>query len=128
MKSNSLTARLRHHVTGAIERGEGTAIAGIPALNTSALRFDGCGINDGNGERFATIPRCFYDGERWNDARAFGEKIAKRYNAHTDLVSTLQALVTEFDKYDNAMAQIGRGHEDYGMQRENARRLLASLA
>ena len=30
MKTNYLTERLRHHVTGAIERGESTPIVGIP--------------------------------------------------------------------------------------------------
>ncbi len=34
--TNPLLAKLRHHVTGAIERGEGVAIAGIPATNPTA--------------------------------------------------------------------------------------------
>jgi hypothetical protein len=41
------------------------------------------------------------------------------------LVEALEALLVEFDAYDQAMAQIGRGHEDYGQQRERARAAIA---
>lgn len=39
--TNPLLAKLRHHVTGAIERGEGVAIAGIPATNPTAAHTPG---------------------------------------------------------------------------------------
>jgi len=38
-----------------------------------------------------------------------------------DLLPVLENLLAEFDRYDAAMANIGRGHEDYGGQREAAR-------
>lgn len=38
-----------------------------------------------------------------------------------DLLPVLEALLAEFDAYDRAMAVIGRGHEDFGGQREAAR-------
>ena len=41
------------------------------------------------------------------------------------LIRACGRLVTEFDAYDNAMAEIGRGHEDYGRQRDDARVALA---
>ena len=38
-----------------------------------------------------------------------------------DLLPVLENLLAEFDRYDAAMAEIGRGHEDYGGQRAAAR-------
>lgn len=44
--------------------------------------------------------------------------------AAPELLEALIALSDEFDKYDTAMTAIGRGHEDYGMQRREARRAI----
>ena len=41
--------------------------------------------------------------------------------ADRDLLPVLEALLAEFDRYDEAMAEHGRGHEDYGGQRTAAR-------
>ena len=40
--------------------------------------------------------------------------------AAPELLSALVALLDEFDRYDVAMTEIGRGHEDYGHQRRDA--------
>jgi len=40
------------------------------------------------------------------------------------VIDALRALADEFDRYDEAMAQIGRGHSDYGGQRRLARMVL----
>lgn len=41
-----------------------------------------------------------------------------------ELLAALSALVTEFDTYSEDMREIGRGHGDYGKQREEAHILL----
>lgn len=45
--------------------------------------------------------------------------------AAPDLLQALIDLAAEFDRYDAAMTAIGRGHEDYGGQREAARLAIA---
>jgi hypothetical protein len=42
-----------------------------------------------------------------------------------DLLAALRGLVEEFDHYDTEMTKIGRGHEDYGRQRFQARAAIA---
>ena len=52
------------------------------------------------------------------------------YACGVDLAACREALgslLTEFDTYDAEMTKIGRGHEDYGLQRSDARALLARL-
>jgi hypothetical protein len=67
---------------------------------------------------------------RWQDDPDFQKAIqsavykarkADVSNPQPDLLPALENLLTEFDAYDRAMAEIGRGHEDYGGQREAAR-------
>lgn len=52
MKTISLKEKLRHHVTGAIDRGEAEAIAGIPA-EIEILRADRSEYNESNGKDMA---------------------------------------------------------------------------
>lgn len=41
------------------------------------------------------------------------------------LLAALKNLSDEFDRYDAAMTAIGRGHEDFGFHRVNARAAIA---
>lgn len=52
MKTMTLKERLCHHVTGAIERGEAEAIAGIPA-EIEVLAADRSEYNESNGKGMA---------------------------------------------------------------------------
>ncbi len=45
--------------------------------------------------------------------------------AARSLSNALRGVLDEFDKYDNAMAALGRGHEDYGFHRSAGRAALA---
>lgn len=45
--------------------------------------------------------------------------------AAPELLEALTRLLAEFDAYDAAMTNLGRGHEDYGGQREAARAAIA---
>jgi hypothetical protein len=45
--------------------------------------------------------------------------------AARSLQNALRSVLDEFDRYDNAMAAVGRGHEDYGFQRGAGRAALA---
>ena len=53
------------------------------------------------------------------------EDNARLIAAGPRLLSALLALSDEFDSYSNAMAEFGRGHEDYGRQRDEARAAIA---
>ena len=50
---------------------------------------------------------------------------ARLIAAAPELLAAIKALVAEFDAYDSAMTEIGRGHEDYGGQRAAARAAIA---
>jgi len=47
--------------------------------------------------------------------------------AAKDLYMALEGVLDEFDEYDEAMSSIGRGHEDYGRQRRDAKAILAKI-
>lgn len=50
---------------------------------------------------------------------------ARLIAAAPELLEACRSLLEEFDRYDAAMTAIGRGHEDFGRQREAARAAVA---
>lgn len=61
-------------------------------------------------------------GQQIDSELSGGEPIRLDWEDHQpDLLPVLENLLAEFDAYDRAMAVIGRGHEDYGGQRAEAR-------
>lgn len=54
-------------------------------------------------------------------------RLAKAANSYDVLLTALSGLLAEFDHYDAEMTKIGRGHEDYGGQRDSARALILRL-
>jgi len=67
MKTNPLLEKLKYHVSGAIERGEGQAIAGIPAnANHPCL----------TGRTDAELVRCYLD---WMNNYLTTERFAADY-------------------------------------------------
>lgn len=72
--------------------------------------------------------RCIADCQPKHESRV-GSVEALRHAcliaAAPDLLDALRALADEFDRYDKAMTALGRGHEDYGRQREAARMAIA---
>jgi hypothetical protein len=61
----------------------------------------------------------------WSRPLAEAQANARLIAAAPDLLKALRELVAEFDRYDAAMTKIGRGHEDYGWQRRDARTAIA---
>lgn len=59
------------------------------------------------------------------ETEATASHICHCVNLYPELVEALERLTREFDGYENVMAKIGRGHEDYGNHRAFARAILA---
>lgn len=59
------------------------------------------------------------------DSWPLSEANARLIATAPDLLAACKALLAEFNCYSDAMTKIGRGHEDYGGQREAARIAIA---
>ena len=87
--NNTLHNRLRHHVTGAIERGEAQAIVEIPALHKGPFPLH----TTKNDDAFVIITN---HGTHY--AKTFDPSAAHLISAAPDLLSALESCVSELNQ------------------------------
>lgn len=85
-----------------------------------ATGWKGVIVNDANGNTLCVCPQG-RDRDSLENIQANTRLIASA----PDLLTALEALLSEFDKYSDHCRRYGCGHEDYGGQRESARAAIA---
>jgi len=96
--NNTLHSRLRHHVTGAIERGEAQAIVEIPALHKGPFPLH---ITQ-NDDYFVIVTN---QGNHY--AKTFDPSAARLIASAPDLLSTLEKLLACAEKLDQSATHEG---------------------
>lgn len=109
---NPLLAKLRHHVTGAIERGEGVAIVeqtSTPCQHTPAykVRFT-CGWSDGSQAEAKVTILAQTDGNH----RELALEVEDKLNSHAELLAALVSAMSAIPNPDDPEACV-EGLSDY---------------